>query len=82
VSDSTRAYQTQWQGHICIVLATTPAQAKAATFRSARDASFNIQWTDIRCKRARQYDVLLLSAVRRMTPLTPEVADQIKAQYR
>jgi hypothetical protein len=80
MSDYLRAYQVFWSDITSIVLAATPGQAKAAVLESAKSAGYRPRWNDIRCKRTRQYDVLVLARTMRQCPLAPETADQIKAQ--
>lgn len=51
-----RAWRTSWNGIDCIVAADSRAKAVASTWRSAFDAHYEVEWKDIRARRAPEYD--------------------------
>lgn len=50
------AFRTTLSGVVSVVAADSPAQAKYRTLRSARDAGYRVEFTDLRCRRAPEFD--------------------------
>lgn len=75
MSAGEKCYRTEACGIVSFVFSTTRGRAVAATLRSANDAGYRIKFTDISCRRRKEWDGF--DVFNQLKPNTPYGEDAI-----